>query len=44
MKLLAGRRHHAEKSDKFVFWMAPLIGLLFAFTEYIVVPLGRAKP
>ena len=32
-----------EKSDKFVFWIAPIIGLLSAFTVYIVVPFGQSQ-
>jgi NADH-quinone oxidoreductase subunit H len=31
------------ESDKFVFWIAPLIGLLASFTVYTVVPFGPSQ-
>jgi len=32
-----------SEADKFVFWIAPLIGLLAAFTVYTVVPFGPSQ-
>jgi NADH-quinone oxidoreductase subunit H len=32
-----------SESDKFVFWIAPLIGLLASFTVYTVVPFGPSQ-
>ncbi|HSZ63085.1 MAG TPA: complex I subunit 1 family protein [Terriglobales bacterium] len=31
------------EADQFVFWIAPLIGLLAAFTVYIVIPFGPSQ-
>src|ERR1700689_105129 len=31
------------EADQFVFWVAPLIGLLAAFTVYIVIPFGPSQ-
>jgi NADH-quinone oxidoreductase subunit H len=31
------------EADKFVFWIAPLIGLLAAFTVYTVIPFGPSQ-
>ena len=43
IKLLLKEDIMPAKSDKFVFWIAPLIGLLSAFTVYIVVPFGKSQ-
>ena len=43
IKLLLKEDIMPEKSDKFVFWIAPIIGLLSAFTVYIVVPFGQSQ-
>src|SRR6476659_9535604 len=43
IKLLLKEDIMPAKSDKFVFWIAPIIGLLSAFTVYIVVPFGQSQ-
>src|SRR6185436_10689485 len=43
IKLLLKEDIMPDKSDKFVFWIAPIIGLLSAFTVYIVVPFGQSQ-
>jgi NADH-quinone oxidoreductase subunit H len=43
LKLLLKEDIIPERADKFVFWIAPLIGLLSAFTVYIVVPFGPTQ-
>jgi NADH-quinone oxidoreductase subunit H len=43
LKLLLKEDIMPDKSDKFVFWIAPIIGLLSAFTVYIVVPFGQSQ-
>ena len=36
----AQRRHHSREGRRFVFWLAPIIVVLAAFTVYMVVPFG----
>jgi len=43
VKLLLKEDIIPSESDKFVFWIAPLIGLLAAFTVYTVVPFGPSQ-
>ena len=43
LKLLLKEDIIPAESDKFVFWIAPLIGLLAAFTVYTVVPFGPSQ-
>jgi len=43
VKLLIKEDIIPAESDKFVFWIAPLIGLLAAFTVYTVVPFGPSQ-
>ena len=43
LKLILKEDIMPDKADKFVFWIAPLIGLLSAFTVYIVVPFGQSQ-
>src|SRR6476620_1269 len=40
IKLLLKEDIMPEKSDKFVFWIAPFIVVLAAFTVFVVVPFG----
>src|SRR6476646_5769294 len=42
IKLLLKEDIMPDKSDKFVFWIAPLIVVITAFTVFIVVPFGPA--
>jgi NADH-quinone oxidoreductase subunit H len=43
VKLLIKEDIIPAESDKFVFWIAPLIGLLASFTVYTVVPFGPSQ-
>ena len=43
VKLLIKEDIIPAEADKFVFWIAPLIGLLAAFTVYTVVPFGPSQ-
>lgn len=43
IKLLLKEDIMPDRSDKFVFWIAPLIGLLAAFTVYTVIPFGHNR-
>jgi len=43
VKLLIKEDIIPSEADKFVFWIAPLIGLLAAFTVYTVVPFGPSQ-
>lgn len=43
LKLMLKEDIIPARADKFVFWIAPLIGLLSAFTVYIVVPFGPTQ-
>src|SRR5438045_6735293 len=43
IKLLIKEDIIPAESDKFVFWIAPLIGLLASFTVYTVVPFGPSQ-
>jgi NADH-quinone oxidoreductase subunit H len=43
IKLLLKEDIIPEEADQFVFWVAPLIGLLAAFTVYTVIPFGPSQ-
>jgi NADH-quinone oxidoreductase subunit H len=43
LKLLLKEDIIPAEADKFVFWIAPFIGLLAAFTVYTVIPFGPAQ-
>src|SRR6266700_111491 len=43
VKLLIKEDIIPAEADKFVFWIAPLIGLLASFTVYTVVPFGPSQ-
>jgi NADH-quinone oxidoreductase subunit H len=43
VKLLIKEDIIPSEADKFVFWIAPLIGLLASFTVYTVVPFGPSQ-
>ncbi len=43
LKLLLKEDIIPTEADKFVFWIAPLIGLLASFTVYTVVPFGPSQ-
>jgi len=43
VKLLLKEDIIPSEADKFVFWIAPLIGLLASFTVYTVVPFGPSQ-
>jgi NADH-quinone oxidoreductase subunit H len=43
LKLLLKEDIIPAEADKFVFWVAPFIGLLAAFTVYTVIPFGPAQ-
>jgi len=43
IKLLIKEDIIPSEADKFVFWIAPLIGLLASFTVYTVVPFGPSQ-
>src|ERR1700739_4983748 len=43
LKLLLKEDIIPAQADQFVFWIAPLIGLLAAFTVYTVVPFGPSQ-
>ena len=43
VKLLIKEDIIPDEADKFVFWIAPVIGLLAAFTVYTVVPFGPSQ-
>ena len=43
LKLLLKEDIIPAEADQFVFWIAPLIGLLAAFTVYTVVPFGPSQ-
>src|SRR5712671_3338241 len=43
LKLLLKEDIIPADSDKFVFWVAPLIGLLTAFAVYTVIPFGPSQ-
>src|SRR5215467_10280605 len=43
LKLMLKEDIIPARADKFVFWIAPLIGLLSAFTVYIVIPFGPTQ-
>src|SRR5690348_8266435 len=43
IKLLLKEDIIPARADSFVFWIAPLIGLLSAFTVYIVIPFGPTQ-
>src|SRR5689334_21288046 len=43
IKLLTKEDIIPDGADKLVFWIAPLIGLLSAFTVYIVIPFGPTQ-
>src|SRR5215471_11372399 len=43
VKLLIKEDIIPDEADAFVFWIAPLIGLLAAFTVYTVVPFGPSQ-
>jgi NADH-quinone oxidoreductase subunit H len=43
VKLLLKEDIIPAEADKFVFWIAPLIGLLASFTVYTVVPFGPSQ-
>jgi len=43
VKLLIKEDIIPAEADKFVFWIAPVIGLLAAFTVYTVVPFGPSQ-
>ena len=43
LKLLTKEDIIPQEADKVVFWMAPVIGLLAAFTVYIVIPFGPTQ-
>ncbi len=43
LKLMLKEDIIPAESDHFVFWVAPLIGLLASFTVYIVIPFGPSQ-
>jgi NADH-quinone oxidoreductase subunit H len=43
LKLLLKEDIIPANADKFVFWIAPMIGLLAAFTVYTVIPFGPSQ-
>src|SRR6202045_4112487 len=43
IKLLLKEDIIPAEADQFVFWIAPLIGLLAAFTVYTVIPFGPSQ-
>ncbi len=43
LKLLTKEDIIPQEADKVVFWIAPVIGLLAAFTVYIVIPFGPTQ-
>jgi NADH-quinone oxidoreductase subunit H len=43
LKLMLKEDIIPAEADQFVFWVAPLIGLLTAFTVYIVIPFGPSQ-
>ncbi|HTR22852.1 MAG TPA: complex I subunit 1 family protein [Terriglobales bacterium] len=43
LKLMLKEDIIPDESDKAVFWFAPIIGLLAAFTVYIVIPFGPSQ-
>ena len=43
LKLMLKEDIIPDESDKTVFWFAPMIGLLAAFTVYIVIPFGPSQ-
>ena len=43
LKLMLKEDIIPAEADQFVFWVAPLIGLLAAFTVYTVIPLGPSQ-
>src|SRR5215470_5053640 len=43
LKLLLKEDIIPAESDKFVFWVAPFIGLLASFTVYTVIPFGPSQ-
>src|SRR5215470_6585307 len=43
LKLLLKEDIIPAEADKFVFWVAPLIGLLASFTVYTVIPFGPSQ-
>ena len=43
LKLMLKEDIIPAEADQFVFWVAPLIGLLAAFTVYIVIPFGPSQ-
>jgi len=43
LKLMLKEDIIPSESDHFVFWIAPLIGLLASFTVYIVIPFGPSQ-
>jgi len=43
LKLMLKEDIIPDESDKTVFWIAPVIGLLAAFTVYIVIPFGPSQ-
>jgi NADH-quinone oxidoreductase subunit H len=43
LKLMLKEDIIPAEADQFVFWVAPLIGLIAAFTVYIVIPFGPSQ-
>jgi NADH-quinone oxidoreductase subunit H len=43
LKLMLKEDIIPAEADQFVFWVAPLIGLLASFTVYTVIPFGPSQ-